>query len=107
MKVKKVLVVGGLVVALGIPGGVALATTLDATPSPGPGAGQGFGPGQGRMGAGYGDPEDCPFHDTAEAQQWRDQREERQQLPVQERQKLVQQHRQQMWEHMGATGRTS
>lgn len=100
MKGKRALVIGGLVAALAVPAGVAVAAT--ATPSPSPGAGTnspGYGPGAGHgrtMGGGYGDPQDCPFYNSTEAQQWRAQREQRQQLTPAERQKLMQQHREQM-----------
>lgn len=105
---KKTLLVSGLVVALAVPGGVALAASDTPTPSPGTANGQGYGPGhRGMMGGGYGDPEDCPFHDTAAAQQWRDQREGRQKLSFEERQKVVQEHRAQMQKLMGPTPRTS
>jgi hypothetical protein len=105
---KRTLLVAGLVAALAVPSGVALAAG-GATPTPGPGAanGQGYGPGQRGMMGGYGDPEDCPFHDTAAAQQWRDQREERQQLSFEERQKLVQEHRAQMQQLRGTTSPSS
>ncbi len=100
MNAKRALVVGGLVAALAVPAGVAVAAT---TPSPNPSPGTtspGYGPGagHGRMmgGGGYGDPEDCPFYNSTEAQQWRAQRDQRQQLSPTERQKLIQQHREQM-----------
>ena len=104
---KRALVIGGVMAALALPTGVAVAAT---TPSPSPsagtnGTGSGTRPGYGRMmGGGYGDPEDCPFYDSAEAQQWRAQREQRQQLSPAERQKLVQQHREQMQKLMSGTG---
>ncbi len=100
MNGKRALVIGGLVAALAVPAGVAVAATT--TPSPGAGTGTsspGHGPGGGygrMMGGGYGDPEDCPFYNSAEAQQWRAQRDQRQQLTPAERQKLVQQHRAEM-----------
>ncbi len=102
---KRTLVVGGLVAALTVPAGVAVAAT--ATPSPSPstgtnGPGYGPGPGYGRMAGGsYGDPQDCPYYNSTEAQQWRAQREQRQQLTPAERQKLIQQHREQMRKLMG------
>ena len=44
--------------------------------------------GYGRMmEGGYADPEDCPYYNSTEAQQWRAQREQRQQLTPAERQK--------------------
>ena len=117
MILKRTLVVGGLVAALAVPTGVALAAS-DSTPTPGPTStapGPGPGAGYGRMMGGggpgahgaYGDPEDCPFYDSAEAQAWRDQREARQQLDPAERQKLVQQHREQMWNQMQGTSTTA
>jgi hypothetical protein len=102
MKGKRTLVIGGLVAALAVPAGVAFAATSTPSPSPGAGAGTnapGYGPGGGHgrmMGGGYGDPDDCPFYNSTEAQQWRAQRDQRQQLTPAERQKLVQQHREQM-----------
>jgi len=45
------------------------------------------------MNGGYGDPDDCPLHNSTEAQQWRDQRADRQKLSATERQKLAEQHR--------------
>ena len=109
MNGKRALVVGGLVAALAVPAGIAVAATT--TPSPNGSAGtnsSGYGPGggNGRMmgggggAGGYGDPEDCPFYDSSEAQQWRAQREQRQQLTPAERQNLIQQHREQMQELM-------
>src|SRR5512146_2510661 len=83
MKGKRTLVVGGLVAALAIPTGVAVAATTTPSPSsstvPNPGYGKGMRDGR-MMGGGYGDPEDCPFHNSTEAQQWRSQHEQRQQL---------------------------
>ena len=87
MMVKGALLVGGLVAALAVPAGVAVAAT--ATPSPGPSGpattppnGPGPGPGQrpGQMMGGHGDPEDCPNYNSPQMQQWRDQRAERQNL---------------------------
>ena len=98
MVTKRVLVVGGLAVVLAVPAGAAVAAA--ASPSPAaPGAGPG---GSGRM-LGGGDPADCPYHNSVEAQQWRAQRADRQKLPAAERQKLAQQHRQQMWAQMTGT----
>jgi Spy/CpxP family protein refolding chaperone len=94
MMVKRVLVVGGLMAALAVPAGVAVA----AAASPGPGA-AGAGSGAGPMPGGRGDPADCLFHDSAQAQAqaWRAQRAARQTLPAAERQRLADQHREQMW----------
>ncbi len=94
---KRVLVVGGLAVVLAVPAGVAVAAA--ASPNP---AAPGAGP-SGRMLGGRGDPADCPYHNSVQAQQWRAQRAERQQLPAAERQQLAQQHRQQMWAQMTGT----
>jgi hypothetical protein len=97
MNTKRLIVAGSIVLALGLPAGVAVAATTSpspststsstapttaptATPTPGQGYGPGYGPGYGRMMGGTGDPEDCPFYDSAQAQQWRDQRADRQQL---------------------------
>lgn len=109
MKAKRALVIGGLVAALAIPAGAAGAAFAASTPSPSPSPssgvpGGGPGSGYGRMmgGAGYGDPDDCPFHDSPQAQQWRADREQRQQMPPAERQNLIQQHREQMEQLMGA-----
>lgn len=97
MRTKRMLVIGGLAVVLAAPAGVAVA----ASPSAGA---AGAGPGSGRVLGGRGDPADCPYHNSAEAQQWRAQRADRQKLPAGERQKLAQQHRQQMWaRHAGVT----
>lgn len=106
---RRALVAGGLLVALAVPGGIAAAATATPTPSPTSSTGApGYGPGAGRMMGGYGDPEDCPLHDSAQAQQWRAQREERAQLSPAERQKLAQQHREQMRdlmrEHLSDSG---
>jgi hypothetical protein len=82
-------------------------------PSPGPRSpsptapGYGPGGGAGRMMGGSGNAEDCPFYDSPEAQQWRAQREQRQQLSPTERQKLVQQHREQMQKLMSGTAASS
>ncbi|HEY5031164.1 MAG TPA: hypothetical protein VIJ54_01730 [Actinomycetes bacterium] len=101
MMVKRALLVGGLVAALAVPAGVAVAAT--ATPGPsgpattqpnGPGPGPGQRPGQ--MMGGHGDPEDCPNYNSPQMQQWRDQRAERQNLSPAQRQQLMQQHREQM-----------
>lgn len=114
---KRFLIVGGVAAALMIPAGVAVAATTSPSPAPsttqpagpgyGPGPGmRGGGPGNGPMG-GYGDPEDCPYYNSAEAQAWRDGREARQKLSVEERQKLAQQHREQMWQLRQGTGTSS
>lgn len=79
MSTRKLLVVGGLTLALAVPAGVAVAAT--STPSPEPGTTQQGGPGYGRMmggGMGHGDPEDCPYYNSADMQKWREQRAERQ-----------------------------
>lgn len=99
MKGKRTVVVGALVAALAIPTGVAVAATTTPPPSASTATNPGHGPGMrdGRMtGGGYGDPEDCPFHNSTEARQWRSQREQRQQRTPAQRQKLVQQHRERM-----------
>jgi hypothetical protein len=111
MAARRALVIGGLVAALAVPAGVAVAAVDPSpgprTPSPtAPGYGYGPGGGAGRMG-GIGNPEDCPFYDSPEAQQWRSQREQRQQLSPAERQKLVQQHREQMQKLMSGTATSS
>jgi hypothetical protein len=95
---KRVLVVGGLAVVLAVPAGVAVAAA--ASPSP---AAAGASPESGRMLGGRGDPADCPYHTSVEAQQWRAQRADRQKLPAAERQQLAQQHRRQMWAQMTGT----
>jgi hypothetical protein len=96
--IKRTLVVAGVVTALAIPAGVAVAATTGPSPSPtGPttsqpaGPGYGFGYGRGPMG-GYGDPEDCPYYNSAEHQKW-----------VQDRQQLMQQHRDQLRTNPPAT----
>jgi Spy/CpxP family protein refolding chaperone len=94
---KRVLIVGGLAVVLAVPAGVAVAAAASPTP-----AAAGAGPGSGRM-LGGGDPADCPYHNSVQAQQWRAQRADRQQLPAAERQQLAQQHRRQMWAQMTGT----
>jgi hypothetical protein len=113
----RTLVIGGLAIALVVPAGVAVAAAATPSPTPstsgpsyGPGGAGGPGGWHGRMmgGAGmgaYGDPDDCPFYDSAQAQQWRADREQRQQLPLAERQKLAQEHRAQMQQlRTGAAG---
>jgi Spy/CpxP family protein refolding chaperone len=90
MMVKRALLVGGLVAALAVPAGVAVAATATPPNAPGPG----HGPGQ--MMGGHGDPEDCPNYNSPQMQQWRDQRAERQNLSPAQRQQLMQQHREQM-----------
>ena len=100
MIARKAMLIGGLVAALAVPAGIAVAATTPA-PTPSTGTyGPGYGPGPGPMMGGRGDPEDCPFYDSAEAQQWRAQREQRQQLTPTERQRLMDQHRQKMQELM-------
>lgn len=112
MRTKKLLMVGGLVAALAIPAGVAVAAT-DSPPPDAPEMTQpdqpGFGP-HGRMMGGNGDPEECPFYDSEAMQEWREQRDERLQEREQWRQQQDgewqqhrherEQHRQQMHEHM-------
>jgi hypothetical protein len=100
---RRALVVTGLAVVLAVPGGAALAqAAAPPSPTPAPTAatsppgGYGPGAGPGWMTGGSGDPAACPFHESAEAQQWRAQRSQRQQLTPQERQKLIEQHRAQM-----------
>jgi hypothetical protein len=71
---KRTLVVGGLVVALTVPAGIAVAGA--AAPSgQAPSPTQPYGPGP--QAGGVGDPADCPYHDSAETTQWREQRAER------------------------------
>ena len=98
MNGKRILIVTGIVAALGVPAGVAVAATADTSPANrGPAATQSTGPGYGRMmNGGHGDQADCPLYNSTEAQQWRDQRTDRQQLTVAERQKLAEQHRAEM-----------
>lgn len=95
MNGKRILIVTGIVAALGVPAGVAVAAT--AAPGPGnhgPASTAPAGAGYGRMtNGGYSDPADCPLHDSTEAQQWRDQAADRQKLSATERQKLAEQHR--------------
>ncbi len=82
MKLVKALVIGGATIALAVPAGVAAA----AVGSPGPRAdtststtpGPGYGPRAGMQGAGIGDPADCPYYNSAEHQQWMQDREARQ-----------------------------
>ncbi len=95
MNGKRILIVTGMVVALGVPAGVAVAATAGSGPANhGPASTAPAGAGYGRMtNGGYGDPDDCPLHNSTEAQQWRDQQADRQKLSVTERQKLAQQHR--------------
>lgn len=81
MIVKRALVMGGVVAALAVPAGAALAATgspATGPVAPGPAAtapattlpyGPRFGAGQG-PGAGYGDPADCPYYNSADHQQW-------------------------------------
>jgi Spy/CpxP family protein refolding chaperone len=92
MMVKRVLVVGGLVAALAVPAGVAVAAAASPRPST-PGAGSGPGP----MPGGHAAWGDCPLHDSAAARAWRAQRAARQTLPAVERQRLADQHHEQMW----------
>lgn len=76
---KKQLVVGGLVAALAVPAGVAVAATDSPAPDE-PASTQADGPGYGPrsgMTGGYGDPENCPYHDSAAMREWRQQRDER------------------------------
>ena len=97
MMIKRVLVIGGVVAALAVPTGVAIAAT--GTPSPNPTTpsttqpyGPRYGGGHGPMGGGYGDPEDCPYYNSAEHQKW-----------MQDRQKLMQQRHDQMWSNGSPT----
>ena len=91
MNGKRILIVTGIVAALGVPAGVAVAATAA---NHGPASTAPAGVGYGRMmNGGYGDPDDCPLHNSTEAQQWRDQRADRQKLSATERQKLAEQHR--------------
>lgn len=92
MNGKRILIVTGMVAALGVPAGVAVAATADASPgNRGPAS---TAPAR----AGYGDPDECPYYNSTQAQQWRDQRADRQKLSATERQKLVEQHRAEMRE---------
>lgn len=98
MMKKKLLVVGGVVAALAVPAGVAVAAAdtppVDESPSTEvdrPGAGP-----HGRMMGGFGDREDCPFYDSEAMQQWHEQR-----LRGEEWQRHGQE-REQMREHMRA-----
>ena len=83
MMIKRALVVGGVVTALAIPAGVAVAAATGPSPRPagpatsqpaGPGYGNGFG--RGPMGGGYGDPEDCPYYNSADHQKWMQDRQQ-------------------------------
>jgi hypothetical protein len=98
---KRVLVVGGLAVALVVPVGAAVAAGVAVAASPSQGA-TGTGPGTGPMPGGRG-PQDCPYHDSAQMQVWRAQWAERQNLPLAERQQLTQQYHQRMWAQMTGT----
>ncbi len=95
MNGKRILIVTGMVVALGVPAGAAVAATANSGgANHGPASTGPAGAGYGRMtNGGYGDPADCPLHDSTEAQQWRDQAADRQKLSATERQKLAEQHR--------------
>ena len=60
---KRLLVVGGVLAALAVPAGVAVAATTAPSPSPkAPATTQPYGPGSGRMMVGTGDPQDCPYY---------------------------------------------
>ena len=106
MIAKRVLVIGGVVAALAVPTGVALAATGSPSPNPStPSTTQPYGPrfggGHGMMGGGYGDPQDCPYYSSAEHQTRMQERQKLQQqlqkaTPT-ERQKLMQQWHDRMW----------
>ncbi len=95
MNGKRILIVTGMVAVLGVPAGMAVAATADSGPANrGPATTRPAGPGYGRMMSdGNGDPADCPFYNSTQAQQWRDQQPDRQKLSATERQKLAEQHR--------------
>ncbi len=104
MNGKRALIVLGTAVVLAVPAGMATAAATSAGPASGsPAATQPAGPGYGKMMVGNGDRTDCPAYNSTEAQQWRDQRSERQSLSLTERQKLVEQHRDQMQQLAAAT----
>ena len=91
MIAKRVLVIGGVVTALAVPAGAALAAAGSPSPAPTtPSTTQPYGPhfggGHGPMGGGYGDPADCPYYNSADHQKW-----------LQERLKLMQQRHDRMW----------
>ena len=103
---KRALVIGGVVAALAVPTGMALAATGSPSPSPTtPSTTQPYGPrfagGHGMMGGAYGDPDDCPYYSSADHQK---RLQDRQKLMQQlqkatpaERQKLMQQWHDRMW----------
>ena len=95
MNGKRILIVTGIVAVLGVPAGVAVAaTTGPGAANHGPASTAPAGVGYGRMtDSGYGDPADCPFHDSAEAQQWRASAVRPEKLSATDRQKLAEQHR--------------
>ena len=104
---KRMLVVGGLVAVLAVPAGVAVAA-VSSTGSNSPAAAtQPHGPGAGRMGNGVGDPDNCPVCNSAEMQQWRDLRADRQKLSPADRQQLAQQMRDRMSAHRAASPHSS
>ncbi len=99
-KTRRALIVAGVVAALAVPAGVAVAATTGSGPA-------GNGPAVTQNGprhGGYADPQDCPYYNSDEAQQWRDQREQRQSLSPAQRQQLAEQHRDRMHELSTATG---
>lgn len=107
MRTKKLLIAGGLVVALAVPAGVAVA----ATDSPAPDAPEmtqpdrpGFGP-HGRMMDRFGEPQECPLHDSDAMREWREQRDKRWEQRDDWRQRHRDQHqqfRQEMHERLGS-----
>ena len=107
MIAKRALVIGGVVAALAVPTGIALAATGSPSPSPStPSTTQPYGPrfggGHGPMGGGgYGDPEDCPYYNSADHTTMLQERQKLQQqlqkaTPT-ERQQLMQQWHDRMW----------
>ena len=109
MILKRVLVIGGLATALAVPAGIALAAGGGPGPGPNPTTpsttqpyGPRFGGGYGMMGGGYGDPDDCPFHNSADRQKLMQERQKLQQqmqkaTTFSERQKLMQQWHDRVW----------
>ena len=114
MIVKRVLVIGGLATALAVPAGIAVAagsgpnpksTTPSTTQPYGPRFGGGvgmMGGSRGMIGGGYGDPDDCPFYNSADRQKLQQERQKLQQqlqnakTPA-ERQKLMQPWHDRVW----------